>query len=245
VEEAFGRPGTSGSILVIGVYLVDRDNNIGHVVGELNESRNWVVEQQWVALGRGAVPDEVARVTAWRANSPAPKFSLLNRLLAKTDLDPHAFVIVCDDDITLPAGFLDRYLELVLRYDFALAQPARTHDSFIDHAFVERLDGLTARWTRFVEIGPLISIRRDAAPVLLPFDQASPMGWGYDFVWPHLTEQAGLKTGIIDAVAVAHNLRRPVAHYDYETARQAMETYLSERPHLSKEAAFHIVESYV
>ena len=152
--------------------------------------------------------------------------------------------MVCDDDVTLPEGFLDAYLEVVAAYDFALAQPARSHDSFIDHPFVEQLNGLSARQTRFVEIGPLFSIRADAVPALVPFDEASPMGWGYDFVWPLTMERAGFKLGIVDRTPVVHSFRKPVAHYDHGIADGAMQRYLDARPHVSKTEAFSIVESY-
>jgi hypothetical protein len=110
--------------------------------------------------------------------------------------------------------------------------------------FVEELDGLSARWTRFVEIGPVFSMRRDAARLLLPFDEASPMGWGYDFIWPVILERAGLRLGIVDAVPVDHNLRAHGAHYDYDSSRETMAEFLVPRPHLSRHEAFTIVESY-
>ena len=141
-------------------------------------------------------------------------------------------------------GFLDRYLACVGAHDLALCQPARTHDSYIDHPFVEQLDGLTARWTRFVEIGPMFSVRQDVIPLLVPFDEASPMGWGYDFVWPCVLEKAGCRMGIVDATPIAHRLRKPVTHYQHSTASRSMDAYLSERDHLMKGDAFFIVESY-
>ena len=129
-------------------------------------------------------------------------------------------------------------------HGFALAQPARTHASYIDHPFVEQLTGIDARWTRFVEIGPVFSMRRDAAELMVPFDENSPMGWGYDFVWPVLLETAGLRLGIVDATPVGHTMRRPLAHYDYEPTRARMDEYLTRRPHLTPGEAFVIVESY-
>jgi hypothetical protein len=71
------------------------------------------------------------------------------------------------------------------------------------------------------------------------------MGWGYDFVWPRLALDQGLHMGVVDAVAVAHNLRPPVMYYDYNAANAAMGRFLAQRPHLSKKDAFFIVESYV
>jgi len=231
-------------VLVTGIYLAHRENNIAAISKELSQSKRWTVDQRWIALGRGTIPDGLAPVTVSTVESPVPKFVLLNQLLGKLDLDRYAFVLVCDDDVGLPAGFVDRYLELVVAHGFALAQPARTHGSYIGHFFVEECDGLTARWTRFVEIGPVFSMRRDAARLLLPFDEASPMGWGYDFVWPVIIERASLKLGIIDATPIAHDLREHGAHYDYHNARQTMAEFLASRPHLSRHEAFSIIESY-
>ena len=231
-------------VLVVGVFLSDKPNNAVHVTEQLARSSVWEVNQQWIALGSSAVPPELTALTVAALPEPSPKFVLINRLLSNPSYRDYAFVIVCDDDIRLPDGFLDTYLTLVCKHDFALAQPARTHDSYIDHPFVEQLDGIQARWTRFVEIGPLFSIRRDATSLLLPFDEASPMGWGYDLVWPHVLDAARLKLGIVDAAAVAHTLRKPLAHYSYPAARESMDRFLEQRPHLSTYEAFRIIESY-
>ncbi len=237
------RSGT-GLVLVVGVYLADRENRAASIARELGQSGRRQVEQRWISLGRASVPAPLASVTVLRAETPTPKFTLVNRLLAQCDLDRYDFVLVSDDDISLPAGFLDRYLDIVTEHDLALAQPARTHDSYIDHPIVERLDGLTARRTRFVEIGPLFSMRRDAVRLLTPFSEASPMGWGYDFVWPVVVERAGLRMGIVDATPVAHDLRKSVTHYDQEEAQRAMEEFLARHPHLSRPEAHTIVEAY-
>ena len=241
--------GASGAVgmgrsLVLGVYLVDKPNLAEDISGELARSTRWKVKQRWVALGRSPVPAAMASVTCWSTSQPTPKFEILNHLLGEVAGESFDYVLVADDDIVLPAGFLDAYLGLVERHDLALAQPARTHDSYIDHHFVERLDGLDARRTRFVEIGPLFSMRRDALARLTPFDLGSPMGWGYDFAWPVVMEEAGLHMGIVDATPIAHSLRKPVAHYDYETANRAMQAFLDTHPHLSRDQAFSIVQAF-
>jgi hypothetical protein len=232
-------------LLALGIYLSDRKHLAEGISAELARSRRWAVEQRWIALGAGAVPEALAEVTVERVAGPAPKFALINRLLRTADLVGVEHVIVTDDDITLPPGFLDRYLELVERHGFALAQPARTHDSYVDHGFVERLDGLDARWTRYVETGPLFSIQRAAFPLLLPFDETPPMGWGLDFTWPVTLERAGLRLGVVDATPVDHSLRKPAAYYDPRTSIEGMEAYLAGREHLSRSEAFTIVEPYV
>jgi hypothetical protein len=239
-----GAPRGDGRLLAIGIYLSERENNVVGIHRELGRSREWQVEQRWIALGRAPLPPEVAHATAWHQRARRGKFVLLNRLLRDVDLDAYDFVLVCDDDIALPEGFVDRYLALVSRHDLALAQPARTHDSYIDHWLVEQLDGLAARRTRFVEIGPLFSMRRDAARLITPFDEVSPMGWGYDYAWPLVMDGAGLRMGIVDATPVVHSLRKPLDLYDTRDAVIAMHRYLAGRRHLSPHDAFSIGEAY-
>ena len=232
-------------VLVTGIYMVDVPSCIESVAGEMARAPGYDVDQRWIALGRRDMPPALRAITKDRCADPTPKFALLNRLLSRLDPGGYDYVIVCDDDIELPAGFLPAYLGLIARYDFALAQPARTHDSYTDHPFVEQLAGITARCTRFVEIGPLFSMTRDAARLLVPFDERSPMGWGYDFAWPCILGNAGHRMGIVDGTPVRHVLRKPVAHYAYDVAHSAMQSYLAEQPHLSPAEAFFIVSSYV
>ena len=230
-------------VLVAGVVLADVENHASKIAIEFASSRNWAVDQQWIVIGQSQ-KDLGWLPIAERCASREPKFVLLNRLLANSSLGAYEYVVFTDDDIELPPSFLDRYLELVASHDLALAQPARTHDSHIDHCFVEQLDGILARQTRFVEIGPVFSMRVDALRLLTPFDTASPMGWGYDFTWPVTMKAANLRMGIVDAVPVRHALRKPVANYVHGDASAQMSNYLAGRAHLTKEDAFYIVESF-
>ncbi len=188
------------------------------------------------ALGRtisGQPPSqELAALTWIYSPEPKPKFVLLNRLLAGVRLADYRYLVVVDDDIELPAGFLDCFLAIQERRGFTLAQPARTGDSFIDHHFVMQLVGVESRQTRFVEIGPLFALRREGFSAILPFDESAPMGWGLDFVWPLRLERLGLSLGIIDAVPVRHALRPPVSTYDYAKTQAAMQGFLGRQPHL-------------
>lgn len=231
-------------MLVLGVYLSDREHLAAGVAAELARSERWTVRQRWVALGERPPPPELAAVTTRHERAAAPKFTLVNRLLAEERLDESTYVLLSDDDIRLPQGFLDRYLDVVERHRFALAQPARSHDSSIDHGFVERIDGIEARWTRFVEIGPLLSIHRSAFGLLLPFDERSPMGWGYDLAWPACLEPAGLRLGIVDAVPVEHKLRPQAALYSHTAEQETMRRFLAASRHLARSEAFTILESY-
>jgi hypothetical protein len=229
-------------VLVCGAYFADRENCIAAEIEEYSASRQHQVEQRWVALDFGAAetwkcPGTVAVVT-----EPTPKFTLMNSLLG--ELETFDYVIVSDDDVDLPRGFIDQFLESVEKFQFALSQPARTPDSYIDHFITTRMPGVDARLTRFVEIGPIFCIHRSAFNVLLPFDLRSPMGWGYDFVWPAVIERSGLRMGIVDATPVGHTIRKSMTYYSKPIVEEQMNALLAANPHLPKAEAFTVLEAY-
>ncbi len=234
----FRLDGTPKRILALGVYLSDRKNTSHHVVEELGKSVFHNVTQRWVCIGDDEGSTLVESATVLRSAGPIPKFRILNQLLKDIPIRDFDFLLVLDDDIVLPRGFVDAFVSAQQQCDFSLCQPARTSTSWIDHALVEQEDGLLGRQTRFVEIGPVFSIRSNLFDTLLPFDETSPMGWGLDFVWPILVERAGLKMGIIDAVPVDHSLRKPVQTYNFRQVEQEQEAYLSGCEHVSLEQAF-------
>jgi len=231
-----------GKVLVCGVYLADRDNCAAAEFRELAESRDHQVEQRWVALDlTGGATCELPRPAAI-VRRPTPKFELINGLLS--DLDRFDFLLVVDDDVTLPRGFVDAFLSYVTKSRFALCQPARTADSYIDHLITTRMPGIDARLTRFVEIGPVFCIHRAAFDILLPFDMRSPMGWGFDLVWPALIERNGLRMGIVDATPVGHTMRKTLTNYSRTTVQDQMDDLLRINPHLPRTQAFTVLEVY-
>jgi hypothetical protein len=231
-------------LLVIGVYLADKPNLAKSVTRSINESSSWSVDCRWARIGFSALDSELCAVTKLTISEPTAKTTILNRLLCDACLSDYEYVMVVDDDIALPNSFIDRYLQIVAERGYALSQPARTHDSYIDHYFVSQLIGIESRQTNFVEIGPLFAVHRSAYSLILPLDERPPMGWGLDFVWPVLIEHHGLSMGIVDACPVQHCFRKPVAYYDYIEADAGMKKFFSENKHLNYEDTFHIVKSY-
>jgi hypothetical protein len=231
-------------VLVVGVYLPTIANHADRISSDLLGAHRWHVDLRWAAIGDGPATELVRKHTVLISPTPVPKYALLNRVLGGVDLDTYRFVVVVDDDIEIGSEFLDRFLEYQIEYNLALAQPARTHDSYIDHYFVAQLLGVAARWTRFVEIGPVLSLRRDAFAHLLPFEEDAPMGWGLDFVWPVQLESRGCRLGIVDAAPVKHALRKPVTTYDYGETNTEMSRFLGEREHLARDEAFIAIETY-
>ncbi|WP_048810324.1 DUF707 domain-containing protein [Candidatus Methylacidiphilum infernorum] len=229
-----------GKIKVFGVYYLNKPSFIRQLVQAWNASKEWAVEQSWVALGEGEPELELQAYTL--KTGQFWKFAVANEVIQKDS--PFDYLFICDDDVVLPHGFLDRYMEIVLERGFDLSQPARSHDSFIDHPFTERIDGIQARLTRYVEIGPVVCFSRRAWELVSPFPPFPPSGWGFDFVWPLAMEKAGYKMGIVDSLPCVHNLRVPVLNYAQSNPWKDMEYFLSVTPHLKKEEAFRILEVY-
>ena len=229
--------------LVLGIYLADKPNTAEHVAATLARSHDLEVNQRWVALGGEPADGELGSVTALTVTKPTPKYALLNRLLAEDDPAGYDFVLTVDDDIVLPAGFLDLFLGVQASVGFDLAQPARTLNSNADHPIVLQQRGVIARRTLFVEIGPVVSFGREIFDLAFPFDETNPMGWGFENVWSYLLRERGKSQGIVDAVPVDHSIRKPVEHYKWSDAVAARERYLASNPHLALEECFTVLET--
>ena len=216
-------------VLVLGVYMRNKPNLAPKIAADLACSRHQVT-QAWAALGDGENGfAEMQKLTVMALTEPVSKFVLLNRMLRMHDLSRFTHVLVTDDDIELPPRFLDTFVGLQVRYGFALAQPARSQQSNVDHLVTLESHARMARQTRFVEIGPLFSIAAAAFPVVLPFDESFYMGWGLDHVWPVLLQRAQLTLGVVDVAAVHHRFRPVASTYSGANAREHMASLLAQR----------------
>jgi hypothetical protein len=231
-------------VLVLGIYLANRRHTADHLARRFGESRQCEVDQKWVALNGSPSDPFLGRHTVMQLAGFVPKFVIMNRLLAQTPWQDYDFIVFSDDDVYLPSGFLDAYLAQQVEFGLALAQPARTRNSWADRKFCRQMKGIRGRVTRYVEIGPVFSVTREFAPAILPFDETSPMGWGYDYVWPLLAEAAGRRIGIVDATPVDHSIRDQAAAYDKYGAGAAMAAYLAKHRHLSKPEAFTVLTTF-
>ena len=156
------------------------------------------------------------------------KFENLNELLAAHPAAGHDWLLLVDDDVSLPRGFLDVFLLLAERYDLALVQPAHQWRSHAAWAVTRRRPGLLARQTQFVEIGPVCALRADTFAALLPFPPLR-FGWGLDLHWSALARQHGWRQGVIDATPVRHGLRQIATSYDRTDAVAETREFLADR----------------
>jgi hypothetical protein len=166
--------------------------------------------------------------------SPADrgKFENLNLLLDSHSPSEYDWLLVVDDDIALPRGFLDRFLFLAERFGLDLAQPAHRHASHAAWQVTRRRTDSVLHETSFVEIGPLTAFARSTFQTLLPFPDLR-MGWGLDMHWAALARLHGWRCGVVDATPINHRAAPAASAYSREQALAEARSFLRKRPYLS------------
>ena len=202
-------------VLVVGVERTDVPNRMAAARAELARSRHEIVVDVAPAGTLG-------------------KFENLDALLARHDLAAFDWVLVVDDDVDLPGGFLDVFLACAEAGGLRLAQPAHRRHSHAAWEVTRRRRGADWRETTFVEIGPVTAFAREAAAALLPFPPVR-MGWGLDVHWSAVAQQRGWPIGVVDATPIGHTLRPTAEGYPRETAAAEARRFLDGRPYVRRE----------
>jgi hypothetical protein len=211
-------------VLVAGVTRPELAAQAGAVARELSRSRHDVRVQ--LAPGAAGLGKWANLRAALAAHPPA-------------DAD---WLLLVDDDVALPAGFLDSFLFAAERFGLRLAQPAHAFASHAAWPVTRRRPGAIARRTRFVEIGPVTAIHSDAFGALLPLPELE-MGWGLDAHWSARAAAEGLPLGIVDVTPVRH-LRPVAASYPHATAIAEADRFLAGRPYVTSEQAAEVLETW-
>jgi hypothetical protein len=157
------------------------------------------------------------------------KFENLHTLLGEYPAAGHDWLIVLDDDVVLPAGFLDAFVFLAERFGLRLAQPAHRRRSHAAWSVTRRQAGSVARETAFVEIGPVVGLHASTFETLLPFPRLR-FGWGLDLHWSALARRHGWRIGVLDAAPIRHGLRVVAASYGHPEAIAEAREFLAQRP---------------
>jgi len=212
------------SVLAIGIEREDRPNLMAAARTELRRSRHDVEVATSGIGGRG-------------------KFENLNALLQAHSLAGRDWLLVLDDDVALPRGFLDRFLFLAERFELKLAQPAHRRRSHAAWRVTRRRAGSVVRETRFVEIGPVCAFHRDTFATLLPYPQLKA-GWGLDSHWAALAREHGWQIGVVDATPVQHVLRPIADSYRHADAMAEAQAFLRERPYVTAAEAQHTLATH-
>jgi GT2 family glycosyltransferase len=171
------------------------------------------------------------------------KFENLNLLLAEHPPGGYDWLLVVDDDVELPHGFLDRFLFLCERFSLVLAQPAHRLDSHAAWPVTRRRRGSVVHETSFVEIGPVTAFAPASFPVLLPFPPLR-MGWGLDVHWAAVARERGWRCGVVDAVSIRHRVAPAAAAYPRAHAVAEARDFLADRPYLSAREAGRVLTTH-
>lgn len=118
-------------------------------------------------------------------------------------LDRYDWFWFPDDDIETTPEDARRFLDVVRREGFALAQPSLRPDSYYAHRITLSNPRFEFRRTNFVEL-MIPVIRRDLLKKVLPLFKDRHAALGLDFFWHQLTERPARDVAIVDAVAMGH-----------------------------------------
>ncbi len=173
----------------------------------------------------------------------AGKFENLNGLLATHPAEGHDWLLIVDDDVELPHGFLDGFLFLCERFCLQLAQPAHRLNSHAAWPQTRRRATSIVRETSFVEIGPVTAFASVTFATLLPFPELR-MGWGLDAHWAALAREHGWRCGVVDAVSIRHRAAPVADAYAREAAVAEARAFLAERPYLRAAEAHRTLTSH-
>ena len=147
---------------------------------------------------------------------PVGKFDNILAAIRQQNVADFDWLLIIDDDVDLPAHFLDLLLYFANRHALVLAQPAHRFLSYATFTATERRWGKDVRETDFVEIGPVTLLHKTVFDDLLPFPSLR-WAWGLDYFWGAVAARRGWKIGVVDAVPIRH--LRPVAgSYDWAAA---------------------------
>lgn len=195
------------SILLAGIEVAGRESDLSRVVEQIST---------------GAYHDITVATTRMR---PVGKLENINSAIAQFNLGVYDWIMIVDDDVYFPEGFLNLFIYFSYIKNFKLSQPAHkllSHKSFL---ITERRWNSQARITNFVEVGPVTLLHKDTFDQLIPFP-ALRWCWGVDVFWAHIAKRRGWRMGIVDAVPIRH-LRPVGGSYDMQAARNEAIAFLN------------------
>lgn len=211
-------------VLVLAIERTDTPNLLTAAREELLSSAHVVTFAQIEAGDRG-------------------RFENLNALLGSHPVGEHDWLLVVDDDVALPRGFLDAFIFLAERFELTLAQPAHRRRSHAAWEVTRRRPMAMVRETAFVEIGPVVAFHHTTFDALLPFP-ALRVGWGLDLHWSAIAQRQGWRMGVIDATPISHGLRVTASSYDRSDAIAEARRFLQDRPYTKATDARHTLAEH-
>jgi hypothetical protein len=193
-------------ILLAATQVPGRELNLAQVIAKISDQTNHHV------------------TVAVRPMEPVGKFENINGAISGPDLANFDWMLIVDDDVVVPKGFLDRLLYFAHTHDLKLVQPAHRFLSYSTFAITERHWASLVRRVGFIEIGPVTLLHRNTFHELIPFPNLR-WAWGIDVFWAQMAKRNGWRMGIVDASPIRH-LRPVGGSYNTNAAREEGEDFL-------------------
>jgi GT2 family glycosyltransferase len=212
LTRAARREPATREVLVVSAVRPERSATYDAAIAELRRTRHSLT---------------VARCEAGAAG----RFENFNELLERQPIEQFDWLLLLDDDVVLPRGFLDGMLHQAEQFALRLVQPAHRIRSNAAWRVTRRHRGSTTRETAFVEIGPATLLHRDTFAALLPFPPLR-MGWGVDAYWASVAREHGWPIGVVDVLPLAHRVAPVAGGYSREEAVAEARRFLADRPYL-------------
>lgn len=144
--------------------------------------------------------------------------------------EEYDYIWVPDDDLSTTAENLNLFFNLCQKYQFILAQPALTKNSYFSHPLLLQVSNFIYRETNFVEVmAPCFS--KSAFDKCWKTFSENKSGWGLDALWPIILENKGV-IGIIDETPIFHT--RPVGIAGHGLGDNKDSPYMEEKKLLKK-----------
>jgi hypothetical protein len=121
-------------------------------------------------------------------------------------IDEYDYLWAFEDDLLLPYTSLVTVQALLAEFQFCLAAPSLSRESFFSWPITLQNDGVLLRGTDFVEImAPIMS--RDFLKLALPHFDENFSSWGYEWLWRKFLSDRGSFAVILDAAPIVHTRR--------------------------------------
>jgi len=194
-------------VLISGVAIPERTEQLHSVFDRMSNSQHHVTTKAVPCLqGKG-------------------KFQNLNAGLRDLDLDHFDWMVLVDDDVEFPDGFLDKFLYLSEVANLHICMPAHRFRSYQTFRLTARHWGGMVRITQYVESGPITAFSRTMFPHIFPFPELK-WAWGTNIGWGESARRMGYCIGIVDGTPIQH-LRPVGGSYDVRLATEEAEAFLA------------------
>lgn len=209
----------SRSVLVASVDVPGRSGELEQVMRAMSDSHHFVQTCAAPMAERG-------------------KFANINEALKQHDLGRFDWLIITDDDVVLPADFMDVFIFVAETMGLSIAQPAHRCLSYTTFTFNYRKWNSLGRTTRYVESGPVTAFHRDIIPHVVPFPPLR-WAWGVDIAWSVTAERLGMPIGIVDCTPLEH-IKEVASTYDVRPAIAEAREFLNQRNIASSREALFV-----